>query len=199
MIQDYSAVINSLPERDLPSFFGLPANIDRSSQRNISNQVISQLRVLKRSPSAGDKFDREAWCTELNPILAVWKKLNQVLYKRFIVTNSVYSAIHHNYYIEEVYVYWLKDRYTIFIVHAQGSKLITKQVSPPSDKSDSPVMAFIALERYNALQLVQTIHTSLAALNKVLRGSSLLTPAVQKMAGSLLKSEVSNFYQKLNK
>ncbi len=78
LIQDYSAVINSLPERDLPSFFGLPANIDRSSQRNISNQVISQLRVLKRSPSAGDKFDREAWSTELNPILAVWKKLNQV-------------------------------------------------------------------------------------------------------------------------
>lgn len=63
-------------------------------------------------------------------------------------------------------------------------------MSPPSDKIDTPVLAFIALERYNALRLVQTVHSSLAALNKVLRGSSLLTPSVQKMAGSLLKSEV---------
>ncbi len=72
------AVIHSLPERDLPSYFGLPANIDRSRQRTISNQVIAQLRVLKRSQSAGDKFDRETWSSELNPILALWKKLNQV-------------------------------------------------------------------------------------------------------------------------
>ena len=69
----------------MPSYFGLPANIDRSSQRTVSNQVISQLRVLKRSQSAGDKFDRDAWSTELNPILALWKKLNQVCIQLFVI------------------------------------------------------------------------------------------------------------------
>ena len=32
-------IINSLPDDDKPSFFGLPANIERSSQRIISSQV----------------------------------------------------------------------------------------------------------------------------------------------------------------
>jgi hypothetical protein len=32
--------VNSLPETDKPSFFGLPANIDRSAQRIVSSQVI---------------------------------------------------------------------------------------------------------------------------------------------------------------
>ncbi|KAJ8798090.1 hypothetical protein J1605_001581 [Eschrichtius robustus] len=38
-ILDYRAVIEKLPEDDKPSFFGLPANIARSSQRMISSQV----------------------------------------------------------------------------------------------------------------------------------------------------------------
>ena len=78
-MQDYNAVISSLPEHDPPSFFGLPANIDRSSQRTISSLVISQLRVLMRSESTGERFDRELWAAELNPLLALWKKLNQVI------------------------------------------------------------------------------------------------------------------------
>ncbi len=34
-----------------------------------------------RSESTGDKFDRELWAAELNPLLALWKKLNQVSIK----------------------------------------------------------------------------------------------------------------------
>lgn len=37
--QDYRSVIENLPEDDRPAFFGLPANIERSSQRIISSQV----------------------------------------------------------------------------------------------------------------------------------------------------------------
>ena len=40
--------------------------------------VISQLKILMRRDSSGDKFDRELWATELNPLLSLWKKLNQV-------------------------------------------------------------------------------------------------------------------------
>lgn len=38
-MQDYRNIIESLPEDDKPDFFGLPANIARSSQRIISSQV----------------------------------------------------------------------------------------------------------------------------------------------------------------
>ena len=71
-----------------------------------------------------------------------------------------------------------------------------KQASSSSARLDSPVLAFISLERCNAVRLVQTVHSSLAGLNKVLRGSSLLTTDVQKLAGPLLKHEV--FLQSYN-
>ncbi len=70
--------MSSLPERDQPSFFGLPANIDRSSQRTVSGRVISQLKVVMRSKTSGERFDRAVWSAELSPILSLWKKLNQV-------------------------------------------------------------------------------------------------------------------------
>lgn len=37
--QDYLALIASLPVSDKPSYFGLPANIDRSRQRTVSGEV----------------------------------------------------------------------------------------------------------------------------------------------------------------
>uniref|UniRef100_A0A8C8DIA2 Dynein cytoplasmic 2 heavy chain 1 n=1 Tax=Oryzias sinensis TaxID=183150 RepID=A0A8C8DIA2_9TELE len=76
--EDYRRVIESLPEDDRPAFFGLPANIERSSQRIISSQVISQLRIVSRLVATGSKFDRELWSSSLSPILNLWKKLNQV-------------------------------------------------------------------------------------------------------------------------
>ncbi|MBN3304013.1 DYHC2 protein, partial [Amia calva] len=146
-IMDYRSVIENLPEDDKPAFFGLPANIERSSQRIVSSQVISQLRVLSRSVTAGSKFDREIWSNELSPVLNLWKKLNQ------------------------------------------GSSLIHQKVSPPSKSQGSPVLSFIILEQFNAIRLVQSIHQSLAALSKVIRGTSLLTSDVQKLATALLNQE----------
>ncbi|XP_039269307.2 cytoplasmic dynein 2 heavy chain 1-like [Styela clava] len=68
--------------------------------------------------------------------------------------------------------------------------LVHQKVEAPSGaKNDSPVLAFILLERYNAIQLVQTVHQSLSALSKVIRGSQLLSTDVQKMANSLLLQE----------
>ncbi|KAM9359311.1 cytoplasmic dynein 2 heavy chain 1 isoform 6-T6 [Symphorus nematophorus] len=146
-IMDYRSVIENLPEDDRPAFFGLPANIERSSQRIISSQVISQLRVLSRSEATGSKFDRELWSNGLSPVLHLWKKLNQ------------------------------------------GSTLIHQKVAPPTEGQGSPVLSFIALEQFNAIRLVQSIHQSLAALSKVIRGTQLLTPEVQKLATALLNQE----------
>uniref|UniRef100_A0A4W3JMF3 Cytoplasmic dynein 2 heavy chain 1 n=1 Tax=Callorhinchus milii TaxID=7868 RepID=A0A4W3JMF3_CALMI len=146
-IMDYRTVIMSLPEDDKPAYFGLPANIERSSQRIFSSQVIAQLRILSRSITAGCKFDREIWSNELSPILNLWKKLNQ------------------------------------------GSQLIHQKVCPPNEKQGSPIQSFIALEQYNAIRLVQSVHHSLAGLSKVIRGTSLLTSSVQKLAAALLNQE----------
>jgi len=67
------------------------------------------------------------------------------------------------------------------------------KVSLPSDKtgSDPPIKSFILLERYNAIKLVQSVHASLAALSKVIRGTQLLTKEVQDLAAALLNQEVS--------
>jgi dynein heavy chain 2 len=71
-------VITSLPEFDKPAYFGLPENIERSAQRMISGQVITQLRVLQRANVKASRFDKEVWGNELSPVLNLWKNLNQV-------------------------------------------------------------------------------------------------------------------------
>lgn len=43
-IQEYYRLIESMPEFDRPSSFGLPSNIERSWQRIESSQVIGQLK-----------------------------------------------------------------------------------------------------------------------------------------------------------
>ncbi|XP_064610087.1 cytoplasmic dynein 2 heavy chain 1-like isoform X3 [Liolophura sinensis] len=148
--RDYVEAIESLPEFDKPSYFGLPENIERSAQRFISSNVISQLRVLMRVDSKENKFDKDIWAKALGPILNLWKKINT------------------------------------------GSQLIQMKVLPPSDTSghESPIVSFLRLERYNAVKLVQSIHTSLAALSKVIRGSQLVTTEVQNLAAALLTQEI---------
>ena len=80
---------------------------------------------------------------------------------------------------------------TTFIV-IQGIQLIQMKVLPPAEKSgnESPIISFILLERYNAIRLVQTVHQSLAALSKVIRGTQLLNKDVQNLAAALLNQEV---------
>ena len=71
--------IEALPEFDKPSYFGLPENIERSSQKMISGGVITQLKILKRADTKAAKFDKDVWATELGPVLALWRKINQVI------------------------------------------------------------------------------------------------------------------------
>ncbi len=73
----YHRLVQAMPEEDKPATFGLPANIERSHQRNSSAATIAQLRTLQRSLSGAAKFEREKWQKELTPILNLWKRLNQ--------------------------------------------------------------------------------------------------------------------------
>ena len=52
-------IINSLPDDDKPSFFGLPANIERSSQRIISSQVSLWCFTLPFSSLSKKKKERK--------------------------------------------------------------------------------------------------------------------------------------------
>lgn len=149
-INDYIDSINEIPEDDDPTVFGLPTNIERSAQMGVSQQVISQLKVLMRMVEVGGKFDREAWQQELGPVLNMWKKLNQ---------------------------------------GSQPSLVQMPNVLPVSGKNQSPILEFIQIERYNAIELVKSIHQTLSALSKVIRGTILLTSDVQKLANSLLLQE----------
>lgn len=78
-----------------------------------------------------------------------------------------------------------------FFLIKQGANLIQAKVALPSSSAESPVKAFIQLEYYSVICIVQTVHRSLAQLSKVIRGTLLLTTGVQKLAESLLRQEVS--------
>jgi len=92
-LQDFIDAIEVLPEADSPSYFGLPENIDRSSQRMASSSVITQLKILKRADTRAAKFDREVWATELNPILTLWKKLNTVSHQSVSINRELRSVL----------------------------------------------------------------------------------------------------------
>lgn len=66
-----------------------------------------------------------------------------------------------------------------------------QRIAPPGESSSrSPILAFVLLERYNAIKLIQNVHASLAALSKVIRGSQLLSKEVHELAQALMAQEV---------
>ena len=71
-------MIDSLPESDLPKFFGLPPNIDRSTQKVLSSQLISQLNLLKLSDIKMDgKFDKDTVKPRFKPVWKLWEALKK--------------------------------------------------------------------------------------------------------------------------
>ncbi|KAF4324411.1 hypothetical protein G195_002224 [Phytophthora kernoviae 00238/432] len=72
---DFLDIIDRFPDIDAPAMFGLPDNIERSMQRSLSGQVISQLKALSSSEAEATAFDREKWRAQLGPLLETWGKL----------------------------------------------------------------------------------------------------------------------------
>lgn len=72
-------MIATLPDTDQPKLFGLPLNIDRSCQIVVSNLIINQLKVLKRSDIKIDgKFDRDTVKQQFKPLWKLWEALKKV-------------------------------------------------------------------------------------------------------------------------
>jgi len=70
--RDFQGIIHKVPEYDVPSQFGLPANIDRSVQRFNSNAVITQLKQLAAVRTEELRFDKAKWTAGLSPIVQMW-------------------------------------------------------------------------------------------------------------------------------
>jgi dynein heavy chain 2 len=142
---EYVELVHRIPETDKPAFFGLPANIERTYQRNVSESVLKQLRMIVLSTESVFKFEKEKWQVELTPILNLWKKLNQ------------------------------------------GTGILQLKIQQPNGQDNNPMKAFIELEFFNGVSLIQNIHKSLAGLSKVIRGTNLLTGKVINLASCLLQ------------
>ena len=59
----------------MPSYFGLPMNIDKAVQRYNSTKIIESLKILMSVRGEELKFDREKWGLLLKPIILLWKAL----------------------------------------------------------------------------------------------------------------------------
>eukprot|EP00088_Acartia_fossae_P060344 TRINITY_DN72249_c0_g1_i1.p1 TRINITY_DN72249_c0_g1~~TRINITY_DN72249_c0_g1_i1.p1 ORF type:complete len:474 (-),score=40.40 TRINITY_DN72249_c0_g1_i1:72-1442(-) len=153
--QELLDIVYKLPEEDKPIFFGLPPNIEKTYQRNVSNEVLKQIKILSVSKEIGVKFEREKWQSELTPLLNLWKKLNQ------------------------------------------GSSMLHLNSNQPQESYNSPVKDFIELEYFNGVNLIQTVHKSLAGISKILRGTALLSETTMSVASSILKHQTPEIWQKL--
>ncbi len=87
--KDYRDVIDTLPDTDQPKLFGLPLNIDRSSQIVVSNLIINQLKILKRSDIKIDgKFDKDTVKQQFKPVWKLWEALKKVYFNHIIINIS---------------------------------------------------------------------------------------------------------------
>jgi len=78
----------------------------------------------------------------------------------------------------------------------QGRGLIKAKVPLPKSDTD-PLIGFVELERYLAIELVQHVHKDLDSLTKVINGTTLLTPDIQRLAQALLRNETPMTWAKL--
>lgn len=76
-VRDFTGMIAKVPDADVPSLFGLPANIDRSVQRFNSAAVITSLKQLAAASAEELRFDRAKWSQQLGPICELWASTYQ--------------------------------------------------------------------------------------------------------------------------
>jgi dynein heavy chain 2 len=73
--REFLGVIHKVPDYDVPSQFGLPANIDRSVQRFNSAAVLASLKQLAAVSAEELRFDKQVWTAKLGPICQLWTTL----------------------------------------------------------------------------------------------------------------------------
>ncbi|KAJ3052007.1 hypothetical protein HK097_006986 [Rhizophlyctis rosea] len=68
-----------------------------------------------------------------------------------------------------------------------GNDLLQRKIAQSTDKE--PVTTFLTLELVNALELMRRIHSELSTISKVIRGTTLVTNEIVKVAAKLMRGE----------
>ncbi|CAH1986240.1 unnamed protein product [Acanthoscelides obtectus] len=77
--EEYVKCIKQIPIKDDPSIFGLPQNIDRAWEKQMSSSAVSELKNLSLCNTTSNKLDQNLLQKGLTPFMNLWKKLNQGL------------------------------------------------------------------------------------------------------------------------
>eukprot|EP00892_Ulva_mutabilis_P012055 jgi/Ulvmu1/9221/UM005_0321.1 len=71
-------IADALPDLDMPSTFGLAANVDRVELEAASVAAVVALRGLAAQNASGSGgIERDAWCSQLGPVVKMWEGLLQ--------------------------------------------------------------------------------------------------------------------------
>jgi dynein heavy chain 2 len=74
--KDFSGLIDSLADSDVPAIFSLPPNADRVVQLTRVTAVINDLQRLQETKEVS-KMTREEWAALVTPLLTTWMELTQ--------------------------------------------------------------------------------------------------------------------------
>jgi hypothetical protein len=176
--QEWLSVVASLPERDDPALFGLPANIGRAAAAAQGAAALAALRRLGfgggggGSGSGRSTVDRVLWAGRLAPLLRLWEQLISAAppaVRTAAAPAAAPAAVPHGQQ------------------QAAASAAAGAADAAAAADADGPLGTFVALERSHAAAVVGAIGASLAALQRALDGAGQITPAVQvRLAATVL-------------
>ena len=180
-LPDYVQAIKNLPDVDQPDLFGLPANVDKTVQQQLAEEVLSQLQRLERAGKLSDEFDRERWREALQPLLATWARLvdgQDLLAKQgdHVGGSETKGAAGGA---------------------AGGGKKKGGRSGAGGAEGDDALAVFVQLERTQGRRLLATVNSDLAELKAVLQAQTLLTQRVNLVARALLRGETPAVWLKL--
>jgi hypothetical protein len=178
--RQWAALVAALPERDAPSTFGLPANIDRAATAAAAASALSALQRVglaadgtalgSDSCGGGSGFERAGWAARLGPLMDLWEGLLAAAPPGVRAAAAAAAA---------------EGRTTGATAAAGGgSPVAANRAGGPAGVGAAadcagPLETFVALEQSLAVALVRAVSGSLAALRRALVGTAAPTPEVQ--------------------
>ncbi|KAL7070711.1 hypothetical protein ACQ4LE_010105 [Meloidogyne hapla] len=178
-------VETTLPVVDRSELLYLPRNIMLSWDLAQSTNVISKLRLLFTSKVETQRLQstsgptaiasRQQLADALNPLLGLWKKLNQQN------PGLLHAAAEQ------------KNQRPISAERGQ------KEISPSFGRrsGDDPLAEILYLELVFAFKLMQFVHTSLSALSRAIKGTQLPEKRIVEMAKELMHFQVPTAWDAL--
>ena len=147
----------------------------------MSNQVIAQLKILKRSNnSSGSKLDKDNVKALFKPIWKLWESLKKV--NHLTEKKRWHNKRHTCKYIN----------YSLFRIKNINSSELRKKYS---DDDKSPVKSFIILEKISSIKLVTSIDENLKSIHGFITGTMLLSEEIKRLVSQLMEHQTPGSWQ----